>query len=116
MRKFSLFSTLLLTFSTLLIICGIFIYYYLNQPKDQLSLEMVAYNGLTQEEQDLIPISPKDAVVEKITVDEIQSFIDQNYDKKEVYAVTFQNTAATSFENLTVFVSLDKKTVVGKQK
>lgn len=116
MRKFSLFPILLITFSTLLIICGGFIYYYLNQPKEQLSIEMVAYNGLTKEEQDLIPVSPKDSIVEKIAVtDEIQSLINQDYDKKEVYTVTFQNTASTSSENLTVFVSLDKKTVVGKQ-
>lgn len=43
---------------------------------------MIAFNGLTDEEQDLIPVSPKDSIVEKITVNnENMSLIDKDYDK-----------------------------------
>ena len=72
---------------------------------------MVAFNSLTPREQDLIPVSPKDATVEKITVnDETKSYIDHGYEKDQVYAVTFHDTEGT----LTVFIDLDQETVVGK--
>jgi hypothetical protein len=32
--------------------------------KNNLSIEMIAFNGLTDEEQDLIPVSPKDSIVD----------------------------------------------------
>lgn len=85
------------------------------QPKDNLPIELIAFNSLTDEEKDLIPASPKDSIVEKVTVnDENKSFIDKNYDKDKVYAVTFNNTETNSSGKLTVFVDLDKETVVGK--
>ncbi|MFO1445592.1 hypothetical protein KDN24_20820 [Bacillus sp. Bva_UNVM-123] len=84
--------------------------------KDSVSIELIAFNSLTDEEKDLIPASPKDSIVEKITVNnnENNSFIDKNYDKDQVYAVTFNNTETDSTGRLTVFVDLDKETVVGK--
>jgi hypothetical protein len=85
------------------------------QSKDSVPIELIAFNSLTDEEKDLIPASPKDSIVEKITVnDENKSFIDKNYDKDQVYAVTFNNTETNSSGKLTVFVDLDKETVVGK--
>ncbi|WP_239619280.1 hypothetical protein [Cohnella mopanensis] len=79
-----------------------------------LPIEMVAFNSLTDEEQDLIPVSPKDSIVKKVTVnDEIKSVIDKNYNKDEVYCVTFNNTETNASGNLVVFIDLDKKTVIG---
>ena len=78
--------------------------------KSNLSIEMIAFNSLTDEEQDLIPVSPKDSIVEKITVhDENKSLIDKDYDKDQVYAVTFNHTETDSSGKLTIFVDLDKK-------
>lgn len=88
----------------------------LTKPNNNLSIEMIAYNSLTDEEQDLIPVSPKDSIVEKITVnDENKTYIDKDFDKDEVYSVTFNNTETDSSGNLTVFVGLDKETIVGKR-
>lgn len=82
---------------------------------NELSIEMVAFNSLTSEEKRLIPVSPKDSIVNKITVnDEIKPFLDKDYDKDEVYSITFNNTGTDSSGKLTVFIDLDRKTVVGK--
>ncbi len=76
---------------------------------------MVAFNSLTNEEKDLIPVSPKDSIVKKVAVnDDIESLIDNDYDKDHVYSVTFNNTETDSSGKLVVFVNLDKKIVVGK--
>ncbi|MEC1372935.1 hypothetical protein P9D39_01145 [Heyndrickxia oleronia] len=108
MRKLVLI-TILIVLSTTLMGCNLI------QPKDSVSIELIAFNSLTDEEKDLIPASPKDSIVEKVTVnDENKSFIDKNYDKDQVYAVTFNNTETNSSGKLTVFVDLDKETVVGK--
>ncbi|WP_299094719.1 hypothetical protein [uncultured Metabacillus sp.] len=83
--------------------------------ENKLSIEMIAFNSLTDEEQDLVPVSPKDSIVEKISVNnENKSLIDKGYDKDQVYSVTFNNTQTDSSGTLIVFVDLDKKTVVGK--
>ncbi|MGG3450500.1 hypothetical protein ABER98_11545 [Domibacillus aminovorans] len=80
-----------------------------------LPIEMVAFNSLTDEEQDLIPVSPKDSNVEKLTVnDDIKPLIENSYIKEKVYSVTFNNSATDSSGNLVVFVDLNKKTVIGK--
>ena len=76
---------------------------------------MAAYGSLSDEEKAYIPVSPKDAIVERITVnDDIRPYMDRGYTGDRVYAVTFRNTEAHSKDKLTVLVSLDKKTVVGK--
>ncbi|SHR52461.1 Uncharacterised protein [Mycobacteroides abscessus subsp. abscessus] len=78
-------------------------------------MEMVAYNSLTDEEQDLIPVSPKDSSVEKVAVSqEIVSMIDEEYEKVEVYRVIFNNPDSNNSGKLVVFVDLDGETVVGK--
>lgn len=78
-------------------------------------LELVAFNSLTEEEKDLIPVSPKDSSVEKMIVsDENKLYLDKGYDNDHVYSVIFNNTETDSLGKLTVFIDLDKKTVVGK--
>ena len=48
-----------------------------------LDIEMVAFNILSEVEQDLIPTSPKDSVVEKINVtEENKIFLHGDYDKE----------------------------------
>ncbi|MGE8077443.1 hypothetical protein [Peribacillus loiseleuriae] len=108
MKKLVLISMLILLF-VVLMCCNLI------PSKNNLSIEMIAFNGLTDEEQDLIPVSPKDSSVEKITVNnENISLIDKDYDKDQVYSVTFNNTETDSSGKLTVFVDLDKEAVVGK--
>lgn len=85
------------------------------ESKNGVSMEMVAYNSLTDEEQDLIPVSPKDSSVEKVAVSqEIVSMIDEEYEKVEVYRVIFNNPDSNNSGKLVVFVDLDGETVVGK--
>ncbi|RSD27817.1 hypothetical protein [Mesobacillus subterraneus] len=84
--------------------------------KPEVPIELVAFESLTNKEKDLIPVSPKDSLVQKVTVNtEIKSKIDKNYEKKEVYVVTFRHSEADSSGNLEVYIALDKKTVVGKK-
>ncbi|MCM3600951.1 hypothetical protein M3175_09425 [Robertmurraya korlensis] len=83
--------------------------------KSNTPLEMVAFNSLTDEEKDLIPVSPKDSKVEKVAVSQENiSMINEDYEKDEVYSVTFNNTKSEETGNLVVFLDLDKETVVGK--
>lgn len=83
--------------------------------KSNTALEMVAFNSLTDEEKDLIPVSPKDSKVEKVAVSQENiSMIDEDYEKDEVYSVTFNNTESLTSGNLVVFLDLNKETVVGK--
>lgn len=82
---------------------------------NNLPLEMVAFNSLSQDEQNLIPTSPKDSVLEKVNVTaEIKALLNDDYNKTKVYSVTFNHTESESNGNLVVFVDTDKKTVVGK--
>lgn len=79
----------------LFIVIGIASFY--NASENQLPIEMIAFNNLTDEEKDLIPASPKDSIVEKVPVnDDIKKSINKNYDKNQVYAVTFNNTETDS--------------------
>ncbi|WP_163539567.1 hypothetical protein [Gracilibacillus sp. YIM 98692] len=103
------FISLLILLSIILTGCNLF------DSKHNLPIEMVAFNSLTNEEKDLIPVSPKDSIVKKVAVnDDIESLIDNDYDKDHVYSVTFNNTETDSSGKLVVFVNLDKKIVVGK--
>lgn len=83
--------------------------------KKEVPIELVAFESLSNEEKHLIPASPKDSIVKKVAVnEEIKSKIDDNYDKEEVYSVTFRHTQTDTSGNLVVYVALDKETVVGK--
>lgn len=100
---------LLLTF----MVIGIVSFY--SASENQLPIEMVAFNSLTNEERALILASPKDSIVKKVPINEdIKTSIDKNYGKDQVYSVTFNNTETDSSGNLVVFVGLNKKTVLGK--
>ena len=104
-------------FAVLLIfmVIGIVSFYSASKTENQMSIEMVAFNSLTDEESALITVSPKDSIVKQIPVhDDIKALIDINYDKDQVYSVTFKNTETDTTGNLVVFVGLDKKTVLGK--
>lgn len=75
--------------------------------KQSLPIEMVAFNSLTEEEKDLILVSPKDSTVEKVVVnDDIERFIESNNDKDNLYSVTFNHTKTDSSGNIVVFVDL----------
>lgn len=89
--------------------------YLFDSNKGELPIEMIAFNSLTDEGKDLIPVSPKDLVVEKVTLnDDKGTFISNNYDRNKVYSITFNHTETESSGSLIVFVDLDKKTIVGK--
>ncbi len=101
-------SSVLILLSAILFGCNLL-------SKNELPIEMIAFNSLSEKEQALIPVSPKDSLVKKVTVDnDIESLIDHDYDKNEVYSVTFNDTNTESSGNLIVFVDLNKKNVVGK--
>lgn len=105
MKKITILLFLVLTLTS----CGLI------ESKHETPIEMVAYGALSDEESKLIPVSPKDSTVNKVTVnDEIKAVINKNYNKEEVYSVTFNHTETNSSGNLIVFIDLDKKTVVGK--
>lgn len=103
-------KTFVLTFlSVLLIGCSSM------AAEKELPIEMIVFNSLSDTEQELIPLSPKDSLVTKQAITtEIQPKIDSNYDEEEVYSVVFNDTATTTTGNLIVFIDLDKKRVVGK--
>lgn len=83
--------------------------------ENKLTIEMVAFNSLSEEEQSLIPVSPKDSVIKKETVsNEMKSLIDHNYSEEQVYSVAFNDTATNTTGNLMVYVAVDKQTIVGK--
>lgn len=89
--------------------------YFREHPKNPIPIEMVAFNSLTDAEQNKIIVSPKDSTVEKMIFDEeLSNIIKKSYDKKKVYAVTFNHTATDNAGDLVVYVDLDKETVVGK--
>ena len=82
--------------------------------KNEVPIELVAFESLTEEEQQLIPVSPKDSTVRKVQVtEEIEPFIAKDYEQDELYIITFHNKETDS-EELSVFVGADKNTVIGK--
>jgi hypothetical protein len=78
-------------------------------------IEIIAFNSLTNAEQDKIPVSPMDSEVRKIIVnDDLGNRIGDEFVGKNLYSVTFNHTEKESLGNLIVYVDLDKETVVGK--
>lgn len=60
-------------------------------------------------------MNPKDSVVRKVTInDNLANLIGKSYYGKEVYSVAFNHTETVSTESITVYVDLDKKTIVGQ--
>lgn len=82
---------------------------------DKLSLEMVAFNSLTKEEQDKIPVSPKDSVVDEVMVsEELAEIFGDKFIGKSIYSVTFNNTEDKTNGRLVVYINKDKENVIGK--
>ncbi|MBM7602887.1 PBP1b-binding outer membrane lipoprotein LpoB [Metabacillus crassostreae] len=103
------FSVLPLLFLLNMMLTGCMSY----ESKSSLPIEMIAFNSLTKEEQNSIPVSPKDSTVEKINVDEKNRLLfHKDYNKEQVYSVTFNNLE--NADKLQVFIDLDKETVIGK--
>ncbi|MFC7684917.1 hypothetical protein [Ureibacillus sp. GCM10028918] len=97
------------------IVIGMVSFFSVSKTESQIPIEMVAFNSLTDEENALIPVSPKDSIVKQVAVNnDIKASIDINYGKDQVYSVTFNNTETNTTGNLVVYVDLDKKTVLGK--
>ncbi|KAA0955185.1 hypothetical protein FQ085_16050 [Planococcus sp. ANT_H30] len=81
----------------------------------KLPIEMIAHNSLSDEEQLLIPTSPKDSLVTKEAVSaKIKAQFHSTYKQQQVYSVVFNGTDTATAGNLIVYVDLDQKTVVGK--
>ncbi|MFC4388933.1 hypothetical protein ACFOZ1_14110 [Gracilibacillus marinus] len=81
---------------------------------NQLPLEMIAFNSLTDEEQSLIPVSPKDSIIEELEVnDKIRRML-REYEKDTLYSITFNNTETDTTGLIVVYLSLDKETVLWK--
>ncbi|RIW26567.1 hypothetical protein D3H55_23565 [Bacillus salacetis] len=82
---------------------------------NELPIEMAAYNSLTEEEAQLIPVSPKDAVVEKVLADEeLGEKIGKEFIGQSIYTVTFNHTENEQNGRLIVYLEKDKKTIIGK--
>ena len=76
---------------------------------------MVAFNSLTREEQNKIPVSPKDSVVDKVTVDEeMGKQVGDEFIGKTIYTVTFRGTEDETNGRLVVYLHKDRDTVIGK--
>jgi hypothetical protein len=72
------------------------------------AIEVIACGGLSEEEREWIPASPKDSIVEKITVSvEIRPYIGHGYGEDGVYAAAFNPAGTGSRGEPAVFVSLD---------
>ncbi|MCF6137779.1 hypothetical protein [Pseudalkalibacillus berkeleyi] len=82
---------------------------------NNIPIEMVAFNSLTKEEVNKIPVSPKDSVVNEVIVSEdLGKQIGDKFIGKTIYSVTFNNTEDDTNGRLIVYVSNDKETVIGK--
>ncbi|MGR3764077.1 hypothetical protein [Rossellomorea sp. NS-SX7] len=82
---------------------------------EQLPIELIAFNSLTREEEDKIPVSPKDSVVAKVTVSEqLGKQLGDKFTGKTIYTVTFNSTEDASNGRLVVYINKDKETVIGK--
>ncbi|WP_058307633.1 hypothetical protein [Gracilibacillus massiliensis] len=113
MKKLLLIVTIGLL--SIFIVLGIVSFSSTTETTNQLPIEMIAFNSLTDEESALIPVSPKDSIVKKVPINnDIKKSIPKTYDKDMVHSVTFNNTETATNGNLVIFVALDKKTILGK--
>jgi hypothetical protein len=104
--KTKIFIVICLTF--LITGCNLF-------KNEKLPIEMVAFNNLTSEEQNKIPVTPKDSIVKEITVSEkLGQKLGGKLIGKSIYSVTFNHTEDDSSGKLVVYIAKDKETVIGK--
>lgn len=105
-----IFMPLAILFTLMLSGCNL-----LASEKYEVPIELVAFGQLTDAERERMVASPKDSVVEKVTViGDMAAFLDKNLIGSEVYAVTFRRTATVDTGNITVYIALDKQTALGK--
>ena len=88
--------------------CNLFI-------NEKMPIQMIAFNSLTKEEENKIPVSPKDSVVNKVTVsEELGKQLGDKFTGHIIYTVTFNNTEDASNGRLVVYINKDRKTIIGK--
>lgn len=76
---------------------------------------MTAFNSLTREEENKIPVSPKDSDVEKVTVSEqLGKQLGDKFIGKTIYTVTFNNIEDETNGRLVVYINNVKETVISK--
>ncbi|MFF2482502.1 hypothetical protein [Paenibacillus sp. NPDC058071] len=79
-------------------------------------VELVAFDGLSDEEKDRIIASPKDSDIRIVSVNgPLVSLLGDTHAGKEAYEVTFHHTETVGTGPLVVYVDKDGKTVLGKQ-
>ncbi|MBW3112628.1 hypothetical protein KYJ26_12355 [Bacillus sp. MCCB 382] len=80
----------------------------------QLPIEMVAFNSLSQEKADQIPVTPKDSEVWEVKVDKaLGKHIGEEWIGQSIYKVAFNHTENGSIGRLVVYIGRDQKTVIG---
>ncbi|QGG54468.1 hypothetical protein [Paenibacillus sp. B01] len=78
---------------------------------------LAAYAGLTPEESRLLPASPKDSAVLAMTAGpELAQRIGAEHEGRTVHAVRFRVIGPGDAGTLTVYLSQDGKTVLGKER
>lgn len=83
---------------------------------NQIPLEMIAYNSLTDEQKQLIPASPKDSEVKIVEVAKLMVEELPYYENDKVYSVEFFHTSDAYNDNLIVYVSLDQNQILGNNR
>ncbi|MCU6712611.1 hypothetical protein M6D81_28320 [Paenibacillus sp. J5C_2022] len=92
-----------------------YLYFYKPTLSHKPSIEMQAYAALNDKEKGRVPVSPKDAAVAKVTVDEgIAARIGSHYIGTNVYSVMFNQTSTASSGNLVVYIDMNRTKVLGK--
>ena len=106
---------LILPAAVLLMSLGAIAYNYDPAGSHTPAVEMVAFSSLSDAQQDLVQITPKESTAEIIAVDAVtRTLIDPAYTGSEVMAVTFHRTATEAAGDLVVFLDLEGTTVVGQ--
>ncbi|WP_020620913.1 hypothetical protein [Paenibacillus daejeonensis] len=101
--------------AVLLMSLGVAAYHYDPAGSHTPAVEMVAFSSLSDAQQDLVQITPKESTAEIIHVDAAtRALIDPAYTSTEVMTVTFHRTATDTAGDLVVFLDLDGTTVVGQ--
>jgi hypothetical protein len=86
-----------------------------NSSKPNLPIIQAAYDSLSVSEKKEINGDWRDANVDERVVTRQNGFLtDPNYDGKEVYVVTFSSKRSNVLGDINVYVSKDKKKVIGK--
>lgn len=86
-----------------------------NASKPNLPIIQAAYDSLSVSEKKEINGDWRDANVDERVVTRQNGFLtDPNYDGKEVYVVTFSSKRSNVLGDIHVYVSKDKKKVIGK--